>query len=83
MSVDRKGEKLLQENKARAVLKLPVSKNTERKLLIPAKTVELMGHSMGFQLDLAQIPARSCAKYTTFVTLLQIPHLSLPQFPHL
>lgn len=58
LSVDRKGEKWLQKSKARPVLNLPVSKNTEREWLIPAKAVELMGQSVGSGVNLAWLESQ-------------------------
>lgn len=58
MSVDKKEEKGLQENKAIPVLNLPVSKSTKRKLLIPAKAIELMGQNMGSGVNLGWLKSQ-------------------------
>lgn len=84
MSVDRKEEKELQENKAIPVLNLPVSKNTKIKL-IPAKAVELMGQNMGSGVNLAWLRSQLGHVLTAqpLGPLYKFLRLSLPQFPHL
>lgn len=68
----RRGDRRI---KARPGLNFPICKNTERKIRIPAQAVELMGKSLGCDVNLAWLKskAQSRTDCVNFVTLVQIP----------